>query len=167
MALGFKASYVCSMADAHSHDHVSRDIDALKAKARDALIASGEQWTAMREAVFGELARHDSPVSAYQIADDLSAARGKRVAPNSVYRILDLFVAKNLTVKIESANAFLANSHPGEAHDCVFLVCDACGTASHVDSEAVGQNLRDIADSQNFRADRPILEIRGKCSACP
>ncbi|UAB78537.1 transcriptional repressor [Erythrobacter sp. SCSIO 43205] len=156
------------MAHDHSHSHANcgRDVEALKAKARDALIAAGEQWTAMREAVFVELARYDSPVSAYQIADDLSQTRGKRVAPNSVYRILDVFVAKNLTVKIESANAFLANSHPGEEHDCVFLVCDTCGTASHVDSETVGQNLRDIASSQNFRADRPILEIRGKCSDC-
>jgi len=154
------------MADAHSHDHPSRDIEALKAKASDALTAAGEQWTAMREAVFLELARHQGPTSAYQIADDLSKARGKRVAPNSVYRILDLFVANNLSIKIESANAFVANEHPGEEHDCVFLVCDECGGASHIDSEEVGTTLRAIADSKKFRAERPVLEIRGTCSDC-
>jgi len=104
--------------------------------------------------------------SAYQIADDLSQARGKRVAPNSVYRILDLFVAHSLAVKIESANAFIANAHPGEVHDCVFLVCDACGNASHVDSEDIGQSLRAIAQAQEFLAERPVLEIRGVCSEC-
>lgn len=120
----------------------------------------------MREAVFVELARHSGPASAYQIADDLSQARGKRVAPNSVYRILDLFVAHSLAVKIESANAFIANAHPGEVHDCVFLVCDACGNASHVDSEDIGQALRTIAQAQEFLAERPVLEIRGVCSDC-
>lgn len=154
------------MASAHDHDHSHGNVDTLKAQARDALIASGEQWTDMREAVFLQLAGHSGPTSAYQIADDLSQARGKRVAPNSVYRILDLFVANNLAVKIESANAFLANAHPGEEHDCVFLVCDECGGASHIDSHEVGQSLRDIATSQKFRAQRPVLEIRGTCNDC-
>lgn len=165
--LGQKRHYDVPMATAHEHDHSPNDVEGLKDQAREALTASGEQWTKMREDVFLELARHDGPTSAYQIADDLSQARGKRVAPNSVYRILDLFVANNLAVKIESANAFLANAHPGEEHDCVFLVCDTCGGASHVDSAEVGQSLRNIADSQKFRAERPVLEIRGKCSDCP
>jgi Fur family zinc uptake transcriptional regulator len=153
-----------AMACEHTHNHI--EPGALLAKAKEALVASGEQWTQMREAVFMELARHHGPTSAYQIADDLSKARGKRVAPNSIYRILDLFVSNSLAVKIESANAFLFNSHPGEEHDCVFLVCDACGSASHVDSEEVGRSLRDIAASQNFRPDRPVLEIRGICEQC-
>jgi len=155
------------MASAHQHNHSHDNVETLKAQAREALVACGEQWTKMREDVFLELARHSGPTSAYQIADDLSQARGKRVAPNSVYRILDLFVANSLAVKIESANAFVANAHPGEELDCVFLVCDNCGGASHVDSEEVGQSLRSIADSQKFRAERPVLEIRGKCSDCP
>lgn len=148
----------------HDHDHA--DPNHLKLEAQKAFEASGEQWTAMREAVFVELARSCGPTSAYQIADDLSQARGKRVAPNSIYRILDLFVEKNLAVKIESANAFLSNSHPGEENDCVFLVCDVCGLASHVDSAEVGQSLRNIAASQEFRAERPVLEIRGICREC-
>jgi Fur family transcriptional regulator, zinc uptake regulator len=151
---------------ASTHDHHCANSDTLRQRAEEALTATGEQWTPMREAVFLELARHEGPTSAYQIADDLSQARGKRVAPNSIYRILDLFVSKNLAVKIESANAFLSNSHPGEEHDCVFLVCDACGSASHVDSEEVGQNLRSIAASQHFRPERPVLEIRGICKEC-
>ncbi len=155
------------MASAHTHDYSAGKAEGLRAQAQKAMTDCGEQWTKMREDVFLELARHDGPTSAYQIADDLSAGRGKRVAPNSVYRILDLFVANSIAVKIESANAFIANAHPGEEHDCVFLVCDNCGNASHVDSAEVGQSLRDIAASQKFRADRPVLEIRGKCSDCP
>jgi len=154
------------MATQHSHTHEEHSGEDLVSAARTALTESGEQWTGMRESVFTELARHDRPVSAYDIADNLSAARGKRVAPNSIYRILDLFVANNLALRVESANAYLANSHPGCQHDCIFLVCDECGEAEHVDDEQVSATLRSLAASRGFKAERPVLEIRGLCRAC-
>lgn len=148
----------------HSH-HEHSGVRLVNA-ARDALTKAGEQWTGMRESVFAELARHDRPVSAYDIADNLSAARGKRVAPNSVYRILDLFVANNLAMRVESANAFLANSHPGCEHDCIFLVCDECGEATHVDDDEISRKVRAIALERGFKPERPVIEIRGLCKAC-
>jgi Fur family zinc uptake transcriptional regulator len=154
------------MATAHHHAHREHSGDALIAAAREALVASGEQWTSMREAVFAELARHERPASAYDIADNLSRTRGKRVAPNSIYRILDLFVTNNLALRVESANAFLANTHPGCQHDCIFLVCDECGEASHVDDERVSGAVRALAAAQDFKAERPVLEIRGLCRQC-
>ncbi|MEP0189479.1 MAG: transcriptional repressor [Erythrobacter sp.] len=149
-----------------SHAHKEHSGDGLVAAASASLKESGEQWTAMREAVFAELARHERPVSAYDIADAMTVARGKRVAPNSIYRILDLFVANNLALRVESSNAFLANSHPGCAHDCIFLVCDECGDTTHVDDDEVSKTLRALAKSHSFRAERPVLEIRGVCSGC-
>lgn len=149
-----------------SHEHQEHKGAGLIAAAGASLKDAGEQWTAMREAVFAELARHDRPVSAYDIADSLTAARGKRVAPNSIYRILDLFVANNLAMRVESSNAFLANSHPGCAHDCIFLVCDECGDATHIDDDEVSRTLRTLAKSHRFKAERPVLEIRGLCQSC-
>lgn len=134
--------------------------------ARDALMAAGEQWTGMRASVFAELARHEKPASAYDIADNLSRERGKRVAPNSVYRILDLFVANNLALRVESANAFLANTHPGCEHDCIFLVCDECGEATHIDDDETTGRLRKLAKERGFATRRPVIEIRGLCAAC-
>lgn len=150
----------------HPHFHEELSGDALVEAARVSLIASGEQWTTMREAVFTELARHERPASAYDIADNLSQARGKRVAPNSIYRILDLFVTNNLALRVESANAFLANTHPGCEHDCIFLVCNECGEAVHVDNEEISGKVRALADSHNFRVERPVIEIRGVCRPC-
>lgn len=148
----------------HSHHDLS-GADLVSA-ARAALTGRGEQWTTMRQAVFEELARHDRPVSAYDIADNLSAVRGKRVAPNSIYRILDVFVSNNLALRVESSNAFLANCHPGSEHDCIFLVCDECGEATHIDDDAVSRSVRDLADRCQFQAERPVLEIRGLCYQC-
>lgn len=134
--------------------------------ARSALTAADEQWTGMREAVFAELARHEIPASAYDIADNLSKSRGKRVAPNSVYRILDLFVRTNLAKRIESANAYLVNTHPGCRHDCIFLICDDCGKASHLDDDRVTGALRAAGQDAGFADVRPVVELRGLCVEC-
>ena len=150
----------------HDHAHQEHSGETLVEAARNALTGSGEQWTGMRETVFSELAKHERPVSAYDIADNLSAARGKRVAPNSVYRILDLFVKNNLALRVESSNAYLANTHPGCEHDCIFLVCDECGDATHIDDENVSRTVRALAAGRKFKAERPVLEIRGLCRAC-
>src|SRR5690606_4164726 len=95
------------------HAHLEHSGDALIEEAESVLTAAGEQWTAMRADVFEALAAQDRPASAYDIAETVGKRRGKRVAANSVYRILDLFVRTNLANRVESANAYLANTHPG------------------------------------------------------
>ena len=154
------------MARAAHHHHVEPAGDALADAARKSLEGKGEQWTEMRAAIFDLLAEDDRPASAYDIADRLSRARGKRVAPNSVYRILDLFVANNLALRIESANAFVVNAHPGCRHDCIFLVCRTCGETTHIDDDALTANVRAVAERSSFTAERPVIEILGRCAKC-
>src|SRR5882757_3680920 len=117
------------------HDHQLHEGTALRDAARDRLTSEGEQWTDMRAAVFGALAGFDKPASAYDIAEAVSKAQDRRVAANSVYRILDLFVSKNLARRVESANAYVANQHPDCLHDCIFLICDSCGQTVHLDDD--------------------------------
>ncbi len=148
------------------HHHHELEGDALVEAARASLNASGEQWTQMRATVFEALAARAAPASAYDIAEDVAAARGKRVAANSVYRILDLFVRTNLARRVESANAYLANPHPGCRHDCIFLICDACGNAAHFDDDRLTGALADAARREGFVPGRPVIELRGMCSVC-
>ncbi len=150
----------------HVHDHREPRGAKLTLAARATLERQGEQWTAMREDIFAVLAAEDRPASAYDIADKVSQRRGKRVAPNSVYRILDLFVANNLAQRVESANAYIANAHPGCMHDCIFLVCRQCGEATHVDDDAVTQQVRGVAQANGFSAERPVIEVLGTCAKC-
>ena len=150
-----------------SHHHHSEPIgESLVEAAQHALTQASEQWTVMRAEVFGALAAQDRPVSAYDIAEHVSNARGKRVAANSVYRILDLFVATNLARRVESANAYLANAHPDCLHDCIFLVCDGCGRTTHIDDDRVADQVRGAAAAAGFTAVRPVIEVRGTCAAC-
>lgn len=148
-----------------AHHHPD-DTDGLIATARARLEQVGEQWTPMRAQLFGHLARHDRPASAYDIAAAVSADAGRRIAPNSIYRILDLFVGADLVRRVESANAFVVNRHPGCAHDCIFLICDTCGKAAHLDDDPLSDALRRAATRAGYTALRPVLEVRGTCAAC-
>jgi Fur family zinc uptake transcriptional regulator len=148
------------------HAHHEHSGSSLVAAARAALVDAGEQWTGMRADVFAALAGKDRPASAYDIADAVTALRGKRVAPNSVYRILDLFVRTNLARRVESANAYLANSHPGCQHDCIFLICDTCGQVVHVDDDRLTDALVQAAGAHGFSNVRPVVELRGHCADC-
>ena len=140
--------------------------ESLRTAARERLVDTGEQWTDMRAAVFDALAGFKQPASAYDIAEAVSKSQGRRVAANSVYRILDLFVGANLARRVESANAYVANSHPGCRHDCIFLICDDCGQATHLDDDKLTGALRTAGRDAGFADVRPVVELRGICEEC-
>lgn len=153
----------------HRHSaaaHMEPGSAALREAARTALAASGVQWTELRDQVFGALAHDLAPVSAYNVADRVSITAGRRIAANSVYRILDLFVAHNLAKRVESRNAYVANTHPNCAHDCVFMVCDACGHIDHFDDDSLASRMRSRAEQAGFQPLRPVLELVGRCRTC-
>lgn len=172
LSRGVATPSLAGMAGTHAttsprvHKHAHHHGAALASAAQATLEAKGEQWTALRSAVFGVLSRLERPASAYDITELLSREQERRVAANSVYRILDLFVATNLAQRIESANAYIANPHPGCMHDCIFLVCDRCGQAIHVDNDAAAGPVREAAQKVGFVPERPVIEVRGRCAAC-
>ena len=149
-----------------AHVHHSHAGEALGRAAKATMEKSGEQWTSMRAAIFHALASFDKPASAYDIAEKVSQQQGRRVAANSVYRILDLFVGANLARRVESANAYIANDHPDCLHDCIFLICDNCGQAVHIDDDGLSGGVRKAAESAGFSAQRPVIEVRGTCGDC-
>jgi Fur family zinc uptake transcriptional regulator len=148
------------------HDHQLHEGESLTSAARERLTREGEQWTDMRAAVFEALASFDKPASAYDVAERVSTTQKRRVAANSVYRILDLFVGTNLARRVESANAYVANAHPGCLHDCIFLICDSCGQATHLDDDRLSTSVREAAAKAGFEHVRPVIEVRGTCHSC-
>ncbi|MGW8279942.1 Fur family transcriptional regulator [Sphingomonas aurantiaca] len=151
---------------AHAHTHTEPQGADLTVAAQTTLEKAGEQWTAMRASVFAALAGFDKPASAYDIAEAVSKSEGRRVAANSVYRILDLFVGANLARRVESANAYVANAHPDCLHDCIFLVCDSCGQTTHLDNDVITRGVRKAAEAAGFAPVRPVIEVRGRCADC-
>ena len=151
---------------AHHHQHHEPQGADLARAAQATLERAGEQWTAMRARIFDALTGFDKPASAYDIAEAVSKSEGRRVAANSVYRILDLFVGANLARKVESANAYVANAHPDCLHDCIFLVCDVCGQTTHIDDDHITKGVRAAAMAAGFAPERPVIEVRGKSADC-
>jgi Fur family zinc uptake transcriptional regulator len=151
---------------AHAHNHTEPQGADLTVAAQTTLEKAGEQWTSMRASVFAALAGFEKPASAYDIAEAVSKVEGRRVAANSVYRILDLFVGANLARRVESANAYVANAHPDCLHDCIFLVCDSCGQTTHLDNDIITRGVRNAAEAAGFLPVRPVIEVRGRCAEC-
>lgn len=148
------------------HSHVQHSGVELLNAAKTALLKAGEQWTAMRSAVFEALSQFNTPASAYDIADIVSKSQGRRIAANSIYRILDIFVSANLAHRVESANAYIVNAHPECRHDCIFLVCDQCNRVIHIDNDKISTSLHEIVTKNNFKVERSVIEIRGQCADC-
>ncbi len=120
----------------------------------------------MRSSVFSALAGFDRPASAYDLTDVIAKRENRRVAANSVYRILDLFVGANLVTRVESQNAYVINAHPDCLHDCIFLVCDRCGRTIHLDDDQIANRVRAIAEQAGYVPERPVIEVRGLCRGC-
>ena len=91
---------------------------------------------------------------------------GAAHSSTSISAAIGFAVANNVATRVESANAYLANAHPGCMHDCIFLVCDACGRATHVDDDQLTARIRATATASGFRPEKPVIEVRGRCAAC-
>jgi Fur family zinc uptake transcriptional regulator len=148
------------------HDHVHHQGSSLQSAAKLVFEAGGEQWTDLRAAVFEVLVATGHPSSAYDIAAAVGEKLNRRIVPNSIYRILDLFVSQNLALRVESRNAYIANPHPGCVHDCIFLICDDCGGTDHMDNDPIVMGVRGAASQAGFRVKRPVIEVRGTCHNC-
>ncbi|MFQ3596203.1 MAG: transcriptional repressor [Sphingomonadaceae bacterium] len=151
---------------AASHIHLEAGTPALAAAAAEAAAREGLTWTGLRSDVFAALSDADRPISAYDIADAVSARLGRRIAANSIYRILDLFVEHNLALRVESRNAYVVNPHPACRHHCIFLICEQCGAITHLDDDQLGDRMTRKAEVCGFRASRVVLEILGLCQGC-
>jgi Fur family transcriptional regulator, zinc uptake regulator len=148
---------------AHAHSHTPAD----QTEAAQAVFeAAGEQWTDIRAVVYDVIVEADAPLSAYEIADRMSARLARRLAPNTVYRILDLFQAHNIVSRIESKNAYVACAHPDAKEDCIFLVCERCGTTTHRDDIEIGAKVREVASLSGFAPRHPVIEVHGLCASC-
>jgi Fur family zinc uptake transcriptional regulator len=61
---------------------------------------------------------------------------------------------------------FMTNAHPDCVHACIFLVCDACGQATHLDDDSLSEWVRSAATDAGFSHVRTVIEVRGKCADC-
>ena len=154
------------MADTHSHHHHSHsDPAAFIRHAEEICRQDGVQLTALRRRVLEELARAERPLGAYDLVERLG--RERRIAPISVYRVLDVLIETGLIHRIATRNTYLPCSHTHESHAAtIFLVCTTCGNVDEVASDAVARGVSDTAASAGFRPGARAVEVEGECAGC-
>ncbi|MBT3071652.1 transcriptional repressor [Rhodomicrobium sp. Az07] len=147
------------------HDHCVCLNTALgRAKAR--CLEQGIKWTALREQVFLEVATSHKPVSAYDLIDVL-AKSGKRVAPVSIYRILEVLQSAGLVHRLESRNAFFAcmADHECAAHT-ITLVCEDCDRVIEAAAPDAYRAIAAATQATGFMIRRTVVEVSGLCDEC-
>ncbi len=143
-----------------------RDIEAQLAQAAAQCARRGAQLTPLRRDVLDLIWRASSPVTAYQLLDQLKAIR-KSAVPPTIYRALDFLIENRLIHRIERLNAFIPCAEAEHAHaDAQFLICKNCGVVTEIDDHVVTAALASAARAKGFLPGRAIIELDGLCAAC-
>lgn len=126
--------------------------------------ARGAQWTPQREDVLRRLLEGGGTRKAYDLLAELQAERGK-VAPTTLYRVLDFLVEHGLVHHVASSSAYVVCATPDHAHEpAVFVACGRCGAAREVPGGRPARSLLQALRAAGFHGHE--LEVRGHCTAC-
>ena len=148
-----------------SHDHV-RCVEQAVARARQVCEDRGIRLTALREAVLRVLTGSHKALGAYEVLD-LMNEQGRRLAPISVYRIIDVLVEAGLVHRLESKNAYFAClSRHGEEASMVVLLCEGCHRVAEAEAPAAWGAIKAITQDTGFTVSATVLEIQGQCPDC-
>ncbi len=147
------------------HDHGVCLSDAL-GRARTRCLELGIKWTALREQVFRHVATSHKPVSAYDLIESL-AKEGKRLAPVSVYRILDVLQGAGLVHRLESRNAFFAcMTEHASVPQTITFVCEDCERVTEAEAPDAFRAIGVSAQASRFHARNTVIEVSGVCAEC-
>lgn len=143
------------------HDH-TRCIRSAMTAAEAACAAHNLRLTPVRRRTLEILLEAHEAMGAYDVLARLDA-EGFGSKPPVAYRALTFLVDAGLAHRIERLNAFVACTHPGDAHDPAFMICRSCGTVA--ESEA-GSAMQRSAAAAGFQIERTVLEAEGICPTC-
>ena len=129
-------------------------------------LAKNLQLTPLRRQVLAILAHAPAPLGAYAIIEELSREQHKAVAPPTVYRTLEFFLANGFLHKIESRNAYAPCAHLGHDHHGILLICERCGRTDEIENASFDKLLQATAAKAGFVTQRQVVEIEGLCESC-
>jgi Fur family transcriptional regulator, zinc uptake regulator len=148
------------------HDH-GRCAEKAIARARTICDQKGIRLTALREAVLRVLTGSHRALGAYEIID-LMNAQGRRLAPISVYRIIDVLLTAGVVHRLESKNAFFAclSRHTDSAGSMIVLLCECCNRVAEAEAPEAWGAINSLTRETGFSISATILEVQGQCSDC-
>lgn len=148
--------------EAHDHD---RCVATALAAAETRCAAGRLRLTPVRRRALEILLESHRALGAYEVLDRLQA-EGLGAQPPAAYRALDFLVANGFAHRVEKLNAYIACTHPGEAHVPAFLLCRACGAVGETVLAAPRGTLDRTALDAGFTVEKLVIEAEGLCQAC-
>ena len=130
-------------------------------------MAESETLTKNQALVLERLEAANSPLSAYELLDQLREEGIK--APLQIYRALEKLQAADLVHRLESLNSFVACAEPHcHAHEglVAFAICENCGDVTEFVDAIVQSRLAEWSNKRDFVPSKTSLEIRGVCAKC-
>ncbi len=126
----------------------------------------GIRLTKLRELILREIASSHTPLGAYDIIERM-AKHGRRLAPISVYRIIDTLAGAGLVHKLESRNAYFAcYTRHEKASPLLFFICNLCNTVAEITAPKVWRAIDKTSEAVKFTPHGSVLEINGVCAHC-
>lgn len=147
------------------HDH-GRCVDLLMSTVERLRAEQTLRLTPQRRRVLEVLAASHVALGAYDILARLGGGDGRPAAPISVYRALDFLLQHGLVHRVESLNAFIACTRPGERHDALLMICSVCRRVAELQAPAIAAAIAESATAGQFLVTHPIVEIAGICRVC-
>ncbi|MDX2265275.1 MAG: Fur family transcriptional regulator [Hyphomicrobiales bacterium] len=148
---------------AHNHGVC---LERALARARAVCEARGVRFTELRERVFRQIASSHKPLGAYDIIEQL-AGGGKRLAPISVYRIIEVLEAAGLVHRLESRNAYFAcHADHARRSSSIVLLCEACGRVAEAEAPGAQEAIASVTAVSGFEVADAVLEVKGRCGDC-
>lgn len=147
------------------HENTDKPWQQQRAQAAAQFAARGACLTPFREAVLLEIACSAQPLGAYEIAARLGSALGKTVAPNSVYRVLEVLMDCAVVRRIESRQAYCL-ADPAAGAGSVLLMCEGCGAVEAIEASAIAEAVDLQTRAAHFRPLRKVMEVTGICQVC-
>jgi len=146
------------------HDHRRCQRDYLSAAAQ-VCARRKLRLTSRRRQVLEILLLSHQPMGAYDVLAEMNRNHpGQRIAPPIVYRAIDFLLTEGLIHRIESRNAFISCTHPGDCRGARFLICRDCERVAELAGGDPG--LLAGADDLGFAVDYSVVEITGVCAEC-
>jgi len=147
------------------HDHGSCAERAI-ARAREICDRKNIRLTVLREAVLRVLTGSHRALGAYEIID-LMNAQGRRLAPISVYRIIDVLLEAGVVHRLESKNAYFAClSRHHEHASRIVLLCHSCNRVAEAEAPEAWGAINSLTRDTGFSISATVLEVQGQCSDC-
>lgn len=126
----------------------------------------GLRLTPTRRRVLELVLAANGPIKAYELLDQLKTER-PGAAPPTVYRALGFLLDNHFIHRLETLNAFVSCVHPEHQHQGQFLICEHCQSVTEIHDHQLMRALAEAAAEHGFVATRQVLEIYGRCKACP